>query len=54
MWIICLAENTVMRHLFWVSPQGYKTFFTLNLSEHETFSVNKYENANNSWHFYIH
>ena len=32
---------------------GYKTFFMLNLAEHENFSANKYENANNSWHFHI-
>ena len=25
----------------------------LNSVEHEFFSVNKYENANNSWHFHI-
>ena len=30
-----------------------KTFFMLNSAEHEIFSVNKYENANNSWHFHI-
>ena len=33
--------------------QGYKTFFMLNSAEHEIFSANKYENANNSWHFHI-
>ena len=32
-------------------PRGYKTFFMLNSVEHEIFSANKYENANNSWHF---
>ena len=37
--------------LIW--PRGYKTFFTLNSAEDEIFSVNKYENANNSWYFYI-
>ena len=26
----------------------------LNSAEHEIFSANKYENANNSWHFHIH
>ena len=31
----------------------YKTFFMLNSAEHEIFSANKYENANNSWHFHI-
>ena len=25
----------------------------LNIAEHEIFSANKYENANNSWHFHI-
>ena len=35
-------------------PRGYKTFFfILNSVEHEIFSANKYENANNSWHFHI-
>ena len=32
-------------------PRGYKTFLMLNSAEHEMFSANKYENANNSWHF---
>ena len=34
-------------------PRGYKTFFMLNSAEREIFSANKYENANNSWHFHI-
>ena len=34
-------------------PRGYKTYFMLNSAEHEIFSANKYENANNSWHFHI-
>ena len=34
-------------------PRGYKTFFMLNSAEHEIFSANEYENANNNWHFYI-
>ena len=29
-------------------PRGYKTLFMLNSAEHEIFSANKYENANNS------
>ena len=33
--------------------RGYKTFFMLNSAEHEIFSANKYENANNCWHFHI-
>ena len=28
-------------------PRGYKTFFMFNSAEHEIFSANKYENANN-------
>ena len=43
--IECLNELTKSR--------GYKTFFMLNSAEHEIFSANKYENANNSWHFHI-
>ena len=27
--------------------------FLLNITEHENFSANKYENANYSWHFHI-
>ena len=34
-------------------PRGYKAVFMLNSAEHEIFSANKYENANNSWHFHI-
>ena len=34
-------------------PRGYKTFFMLDSAKHEIFSANKYENANNSWHFHI-
>ena len=36
-----------------IQGRGYKTFFMLNSAEHEIFSANKYENANNSWHFHI-
>ena len=31
-----------------IRPRGYKTFFMLNSAEHEIFSGNKYENANNT------
>ena len=34
-------------------PHVYKTSFMLNSVVHEIFSANKYENANNSWHFHI-
>ena len=34
-----------------IKQGGYKTFFMLNSAEHEIFPANKYENANNSWHF---
>ena len=27
--------------------------FACSTAEHEIFSANKYENANNSWHFHI-
>ena len=30
-----------------------KTSFKLNSAEHEIFSANNYENANNNWHFHI-
>ena len=33
--------------------RDYKTRFMLSWAEHEIFSANKYENANNSWHFHI-
>ena len=36
-----------------IRPRGYKFFFLLNSAEHDIFSANKYENANNSWHFHI-
>ena len=35
-------------------PQGYVIVFMLNSAYHEMFSANKYENADNNWHFYIH
>ena len=44
-------EHTHNTEKIW--PRGYKTFFMLNSAEHEIFSANKYENANNSWHFHI-
>ena len=31
---------------------GFFVFFSCS-AEHEIFSANKYENANNSWHFHI-
>ena len=34
-------------------PKAYKTVFMLNSAEHKIFSANKYEKANNSWHFHI-
>ena len=44
-------EQLSPKSVIWV--QGYKTFFMLNSAEHEIFSANKYENANNRWHFHI-
>ena len=40
-------------HFSEVWPEVIKLFFMLNSAEHEIFSANKYENANNSWHFHI-
>ena len=34
-------------------PEVIEKMFMLNSAEHEIFSANKYENANNSWHFHI-
>ena len=34
-------------------PEVLKLFFVLNAAELVIFSANKYENANNSWHFHI-
>ena len=50
--LICGVCFLIVPHLFFW-PRGYKTFFMLNLAEHENFSANKYENANISWHFHI-
>ena len=49
------ADRTYGKCVIWsfIKPRGYKTFFMLNSAEHEIFSANKYENANNSWHFHI-
>ena len=49
MWLFELLFSSVPQ----IRPRGYKTFFMLNSAEHEIFSGNKYENANNSWHFHI-
>ena len=35
------------------APEVIKLFFMLNSAEHEIISSNKYENANNSWHFHF-
>ena len=35
-------------------PRGYKTFFMLNLAEHEIYLAHKcFKKANNCWHFNI-
>ena len=34
-------------------PEVTKLFFMRNSAEPENFSADKYENANNSWHFHI-
>ena len=33
--------------------RGYKTIFVLISDVYEIYSANKYENANNIWHFLI-
>ena len=48
-----LGDILQMSHGTNTRALGYKTFFMLNSAEHENFSANKYENANNSWHFHI-
>ena len=48
------SDNSVRAiDLYINQAPSYKTFFMLNSAEHVIFSANKYENANNSWHFYI-
>ena len=51
------CHSTWMYRLIWVfaghTGPEILNFFMLNLAEHENFSANKYENANNSWHFHI-
>ena len=57
--VALVIESLMGRYIIakWVAlqirPRGYKTFFMLSSGEHEIFSANKYENANNSWHFHI-
>ena len=53
--IMCKMHTQIILHMLKISSwaQGYKTFFMLNSAEYEIFSANKYENANNSWHFHI-
>ena len=46
-WAASCSSPTLIR------SQGYKTYFMLNSADHEFLSANKYENANNSWHFHI-
>ena len=50
-------EETAQCHIQAVWPLGYKfvcvCVCVFNSAEHENFSANKYENANNSWHFHI-
>ena len=51
---VCKQNHWILKNVSMESrPRGYKTFFMLNSAEHEIFSANKYENANNSWHFHI-
>ena len=45
-----------MKFVLLINPKllTIANFFLINIAEHEIFSANKYENANNSWHFHIH
>ena len=49
----CKTRTEVHTQPQLLRPEGYKTFCVHNSVEHEIFSANKYENANNSWHFHI-
>ena len=51
--LVRLVKTQISMRIRSVWPRGYKTFFMLNSAKHEFFSTNKYENANNSWHFHI-
>ena len=47
-----VSDKTVLVHD--LAPRLYIYFFVMfNSAEHEIFSANKYENANNSWPFHI-
>ena len=45
--LCCRALLTVSDYRYEARLRGYKTFLMLNLAEHDIFSANKYENANN-------
>ena len=47
-------DTTFKQLSFLQSGSEVTKLFMLNLAEHEIFSANEYENANNSWHFHIH
>ena len=36
-----------------IRPRGYKTFYMLNLAEHEIKNAHKYRNSQNQWKFQI-
>ena len=53
--LFCASTESVstIQKRGWSGPEVIKLFFMLNSAEYENFSANKYENANNSWHFHI-
>ena len=55
--VVCLFSLGVIVKLYSVivAIPGSQVInlFHANSAEHEIFSANKYENANNSWHFHI-
>ena len=47
--LVCVADEA---GLCLTRPQGYKTFFMLNSTEHAIYPAHKYSNAN-CWHVNI-
>ena len=48
-----LSMKFVMLHVINLKLLTTAIVFLQNMAEHETFSANKYENANFCWHFHI-
>ena len=50
---IMKLDHNMSRHSALAWPQGFKTVFVFNSVEHEIFSADKYENANNIIYSYL-